>query len=86
MLAMRGVVSAIIGRSSKFMLLPSAHAHGTNGTGRILFVHDRTTSLCFVNYGEHVLLIDDHAYQPHYPMIVILNILVCINKIQALTL
>ena len=40
MLAMRGVVSAIIGRGSKFMLLPSAHAHGTNGTGRILFVHE----------------------------------------------
>ena len=60
MLAMRGVVSAIIGTGSKFMLLPSAHAHGTNGTGRIPFVHE--LCLCFVSCGEHVLLIDDHAY------------------------
>ena len=36
---MRGVASAISGIGSKLML-PSAHAHGTNGTGRILFVHE----------------------------------------------
>ena len=33
------MASAILGTGSKFMLLPSAHAHSTNGTGRILFVH-----------------------------------------------
>ena len=30
-------------------------------------------------FCEHVLLTDDHAYQPHYPMIVTLNILVSNN-------
>ena len=30
LLGVRGVASAIIGTGSKFMLLPSAHAHGTN--------------------------------------------------------
>ena len=43
LLAMRGVASTIIGPGSKFMLLPSAHAHGTSGqycAGRILFVNE----------------------------------------------
>ena len=46
--AVRGVASAIIGTGSKFIPLPSAHAHGTNGqscTGRILFVHRLHVSL-----------------------------------------
>ena len=30
LLAVRGVACAIIGTGSKFMLLPSAHVHGTN--------------------------------------------------------
>ena len=30
-------------------------------------------------FCEHILLIDEHACWPHYPMIVILNILVLIN-------
>ena len=30
LLAMKGVASAIIGTGSKFMSLPSAHAHGSN--------------------------------------------------------
>ena len=38
---MRGVASAIIGTSSKFMPLPSVHAHDINAhAGRILFVHE----------------------------------------------
>ena len=42
LLAVRGVASAIVGTGSKFIPLPSGHAHGSNGqsyTGRILFVH-----------------------------------------------
>ena len=42
MLAVRGVASAIIGTGSKFIPLPSGHAHSSNGqsyTSRILFVH-----------------------------------------------
>ena len=42
---------------------------------RILFVHELRL------YVQHVLLIDDHACQPHYLMIVILNILVCTERI-----
>ena len=40
MLAVRGVACAIIGTGSKFMPLPSAHAHGADGTDRILFLHE----------------------------------------------
>ena len=57
MLAVRGVASAIFGTGSKFMLLLSVHAYGTNGqscTGRILFVYELG--------GDHILLTDDHAY------------------------
>ena len=43
LLAVKGVACAIIGTGSKFISLPSAHGHGTNGkscTGRTLFVHE----------------------------------------------
>ena len=46
-----GVAPAIIDTDSKFIPLPSEHAHGSNGrscTGRTLFVH-RLTSLWFVS-------------------------------------
>ena len=55
------MASAIIGTGSKFILLPSAHAHVTNGqsyTGRILFVHELRTSM----FCEHILLIDNYLY------------------------
>ena len=61
---MRGVASVIIiGTGSKFMPLPSAHAHGTNG-------QSCTAGYCWcMNYVsmfcEYVLLIDDHAYYSH---------------------
>ena len=61
---MRGVASAIIGTGSKFMPLPSAHAHGTNGQCRILFVHIHCIDNVSMVY-EHVLLIDDYAYYSH---------------------
>ena len=54
---MRGVASAIIGTGSKFMLLPSAHAHGTNGQAGYRLCIDYVSMVC-----KHVLLIDDHAY------------------------
>ena len=78
LLAMRGVACAIIGTSSKFMPLPSAHAHGTNGqscTARILLVH----KLCLLvsMFCEHVLIM--HTSHIKYRIIVIFNILVEIN-------
>ena len=39
LLAVMSVAFAITGTGSKFMPLPSAHAHGINGRCRILFVH-----------------------------------------------
>ena len=66
----------VIVTDSKFMQLPSVHAHGTSEqscTGRILYCSciDYISMVC-----KHVLfVIDDHAY---YPMIVTLILLVYI--------
>ena len=58
LLAVRGMASAIISTGSKFILLPSGHAHGSNGqsSGYCLCI-DYFSMIC-----EHVLLIDDRAY------------------------
>ena len=51
---MRGVALAIIGTDSKFILLPSGHAHGSNA---------QAVYCLYIDYFcEHVLLIDDHVY------------------------
>ena len=55
LLTVRGVAYAMIDTGSKFMPLPSVHAHGTNRQscpGRILFVHE----LCLY------VACTDHAY------------------------
>ena len=54
MLAVRGVALAIIGTGSKFIPLPSGHAHGSNAQAGYC--------LCIDYFCEHVLLIDDHVY------------------------
>ena len=50
---MRGVALAIIGTGSKFIPLPSGHAHGSNAQAGYC--------LC-IDSCEDVLLIDDHVY------------------------
>ena len=59
--------------------LPSAHAHGTLIGNLAQAGYCLSMCMNYISmhmFCEHVLLIDDHACYPHYPMIVTLNILV----------